>query len=841
MSAHSSRRIAAWVSTILLLTLVAPPLISLGRFRAILNRSISQALGQPVSVGSVTLRLLPQPGFALQNLVVSDDASFSAEPILRSDEVFAYLRLSSLWRGRLEVAKLSLHDCSINLVRRQDGRWNLYSLLERTSHASSAPTARIKPMVRLRFPYIEAENGRVNFKIGPEKKVFAFTDADFALWQASDDEWSMRLKAQPVRTDANLSDTGTFSLEGSFQRAPSLRETPVRFALRLKNGQLGQLSKLMYGKDRGWRGAVNLNAQLVGTPAALSVVSDAEVQDFRRYDIITSGFLRLAAHCSGSFSSVDQSWRNITCRAPIGDGGLTASGEVEGPISAPDYDLRVVADKVPMQAIVAAARHAKQNLPEDLSAKGELNGAVTIARAKGSAAAVWTGGGRTSDFRLTAESSGNQIVLGDIALGVSSDPDQVALRKTSKRSSSTIVPVSGVQVAFEPFDVELGGAEPARASALVTRHGYSVDVKGGAQVQRLLHVAKTLGLPAPGTPLTGSATVDLKVAGGWSGFAAPTVTGKTQLHNVTAHIKGIASPLEISSATLALDPNTAKLQNLAATFVGSGMHWTGEVGFPRGCKPTNDCLLRANLRADQVLVGELNKLLNPKLQNRPWYRLLEGSQPSALGRVHAEGLIATNRLVWGEIVAGRTTAAFSYGDRVLQVRNMRSTVWGGNYIGELTADFSGKGPQYSSTGSIEKASLSQFQESLGTGALSLNYRATLTGWTRPELMASLLSHGDFTVRDGVLSHISIGDNAKPLHMRRFSGSFRFADGKCTVDDGKLQSGPGIYDVSGTASADKSIDFRLVRDRDHVLNVTGNMDSPKVSGTSAPQTEAAMKP
>jgi len=339
MSAHSSRRIVAWVSTILLLTLVAPPLISLGRFRAILNRSISQALGQPVSVGSVTLRLLPQPGFALQNLVVSDDASFSAEPILRSDEVFAYLRLSSLWRGRLEVAKLSLHDCSINLVRRQDGRWNLYSLLERTSHASSAPTARIKPMVRLRFPYIEAENGRVNFKIGPEKKVFAFTDADFALWQASDDEWSMRLKAQPVRTDANLSDTGTFSLEGSFQRAPSLRETPVRFALRLKNGQLGQLSKLMYGKDREWRGAVNLNAQLVGTPAALSVVSDAEVQDFRRYDIITSGFLRLAAHCSGSFSSVDQSWRNITCRAPIGDGGLTASGEVEGPISAPDYDL----------------------------------------------------------------------------------------------------------------------------------------------------------------------------------------------------------------------------------------------------------------------------------------------------------------------------------------------------------------------------------------------------------------------------------------------------------------------------------------------------------------------
>ena len=102
--------------------------------------------------------------------------------MLRADTVTAYLRLSSLWRGRLEIGTLALDSPSLNLVRRADGHWNLEELVERTSQVPSAPTSKTRPESRPRFPYVKATAGRINFKLGNVKKAFAFSDADFALW-----------------------------------------------------------------------------------------------------------------------------------------------------------------------------------------------------------------------------------------------------------------------------------------------------------------------------------------------------------------------------------------------------------------------------------------------------------------------------------------------------------------------------------------------------------------------------------------------------------------------------------------------------------------------------------
>src|SRR5580658_10267765 len=95
------------------------------RLRSRIVNSISMALGRSVDVSSVSLRLLPQPGFELENFVVHDDPAFGAEPALRSQQVTALLRISSLLRGQLEIATLSLSEPSLNLVRNPEGHWNL--------------------------------------------------------------------------------------------------------------------------------------------------------------------------------------------------------------------------------------------------------------------------------------------------------------------------------------------------------------------------------------------------------------------------------------------------------------------------------------------------------------------------------------------------------------------------------------------------------------------------------------------------------------------------------------------------------------------------------------------
>ncbi len=157
-----------------------------GRLKTRIENSVGTALQRRVEISYVHIHLLPAPGFDLDGFVVHDDPAFGAEPVLRAQEVTAVLRLSSLVRGRMEISRLSLTEPSLNLVRRDDGRWNIENFLERTAQIAVAPTGKASSEPRPAFPYIEADRGRINFKFGAEKKPFAITDAKYAFWQDSE-------------------------------------------------------------------------------------------------------------------------------------------------------------------------------------------------------------------------------------------------------------------------------------------------------------------------------------------------------------------------------------------------------------------------------------------------------------------------------------------------------------------------------------------------------------------------------------------------------------------------------------------------------------------------------
>ncbi|MGB8832303.1 MAG: AsmA family protein, partial [Candidatus Sulfotelmatobacter sp.] len=342
------RRVGAVAVVILLFLFLVRP--GAERLKARITNAISRSVQRPADIGSVHIRFLPQPGFDLDNVVVYEDPSFGAEPMLRAPEVTAVVRLTSLLRGKLDISRLELTEPSLNLVRREDGRWNWNMLLERTARSPLAPTAKAKSETRPGFPYIEASSGRINLKIGAEKKSYALLNADFAVWQESENEWGIRLKAEPVRTDMNLSDAGLVRLSGIWQRAGSLRETPLQFNLEWRHAPLGQFTKLFYGNDKGWRGDVQVEAAFSGTPSTLHITTDASVQDFHRYDILVSEGLRLATHCEANYSTVDDIMREIFCLAPVGDGMITLKGNSGSPGSR-NADLSLDLENVPANAV----------------------------------------------------------------------------------------------------------------------------------------------------------------------------------------------------------------------------------------------------------------------------------------------------------------------------------------------------------------------------------------------------------------------------------------------------------------------------------------------------------
>ena len=155
---------------VILLLAFVPPLINVSRFQRRIERNISASIGRNVTFDRVSLSLLPVPGFTLDNFVIDEDPAFGSEPILWASQVDVTLRISSLWRRRVEFSKIALTDSSsVNLVRLSDGKWNIEKLLLQASRIEAAPTAQRFAGPARRFPYIEATGARLNLKLDQEK------------------------------------------------------------------------------------------------------------------------------------------------------------------------------------------------------------------------------------------------------------------------------------------------------------------------------------------------------------------------------------------------------------------------------------------------------------------------------------------------------------------------------------------------------------------------------------------------------------------------------------------------------------------------------------------------
>ncbi|HYA23423.1 MAG TPA: AsmA family protein [Terriglobales bacterium] len=812
------------------------------RLKARIVDSISLALGRPVAVGAVRVRLLPQPGFELDNFVVHDDPVFGAEPMLRAREVIASLRLASLARGRLEIARLDLTEPSLNLVHGPEGHWNIETLVERAERIPIAPTAKAKTEKRPGFPYIDASSGRVNFKFGAEKKPYALADADFSLWQESENTWGMRLKAQPVRTDFNLTDTGILQVSGTWQRAARVHETPLQFSLEWKGAQLGQLTKLAYGIDQGWRGTIRIAATFAGTPENSMVDVQTSAEDFRRFDVLGGGNLRLAAQCSARYSSADNALSEIACRAPVGEGVVTVTGRVADPLNRCAYELALAAQDVPIQSLVAFARHAKKGVPDDLLATGQMDADIHGHRPEGASAGSWTGGGQTSGFQLKSTSSDTELALDTVAFSVSTEVSKSAARAASGEST---LARSEPHVLIGPFPTALGGPAPLIVAGRVGREGYDLGVHGETQVQRLLQVAKMVGIPASQALAEGSAKVDLELAGAWSGLAPLRATGKAQLHSIRAHVPGLNAPLEIVSANLTLAPEQVNVQDLIVSAAGAS--WRGSLAAARPCTLTLGCAVHFDLRANEIALDRLNQLLNPQARNEPWYRILSSSVSSGtsyFGAMSASGKLAADRAEIGKLEARHVTANVELKNDKLTLSELQGDVLGGRHKGEWKADFAVKPPQYSGGGTFKSIALGQLAKAMKNdwiaGTAAASYRVTASGLTAKELFVSATASLQVDASAGALPHIVLTDGAAPLQIRHLTAHLILRDGKFEIQAGRLETPADVFHLSGSASLTQSLSLKLTRETASGFSITGTLTEPHVSQIAIPETRAALK-
>ncbi len=856
---RSRRGVAAVVALVLILFLFRPGVYKL---RNRISNSIGSALGRRVSIDSVHFHLLPRPGFALEGLVVYDDPEFSAEPMIRAQEVSAAIRVRSLLRGRLEIATLSATDPSINLVRsdngRSNGRWNLASLVERNAQIPAAPTGKPASERRPAFPYLEATGARINFKLGQTKKSYALMDADVALWQDSENSWAARIKAEPVRTDFNLSDTGLVQINATWQRASSLRSTPVRIAAQWKSGQLGQITTLLSGRDRGWRGGLTFTANLSGTPEALRIESQTAIDGFRRYDIAGSENVRLVTVCSGEYNTVTSTLADLLCESPVSGGTVRLRGNLNVAAPAPTYDLTTYdltleADKVPLASVVRLLRQAKKQIPADLTATGLLHAEFRATRGfpadrRRGFTTRWTGNGSATNVRLSSNAA-NEVALGTVPLALTDSPgDQIRRPRTQDKEQEPAEP----HLRIGPVALTMNTSAPIDAGGWVSAAGYRFFLRGDMELQDLFRLENDLGLPVARPAAEGAAKLDVSVSGPWQGFAPLTTLGTAQLRNVRVEMRGLNTPIEIGSATMSLAPDAVRVEKLSAR-LGS-THWSGAVTVPRPCA-VPACVFQFDLTADQLSTGDLAEWFTPHPAKRPWYRILNPNSNSDDARslspllaIQAHGNLQVGRFGLKKVVATQVATQVDVDRGKITLTALRGQLLQGTHQGTWTIDVSAQdgsardassqSVRYRGAGTLHDISLAQVSALTSTSTSTNDAWITGTADGNFDLEGSadsfreLLTRSDgklqFVMRNGSLPHIRIPGSPVPLPVHRFSGDLRLKEGAWELSAGRLESRDGFYRVRGTASPASGFDFVLTRGDERSWNLTGTLAKPRVA-------------
>ena len=807
-----------WISLIIVVVLafaiVVPPLFNIERYQHRIADNISRSLGRPVHFSHISLRLLPRPGFDLTDFTIEEGPGFGAEPILHSSSVSASIRLLSLWRGRLEIAHISLDEPSLNLVRQQ-GRWNFASVMTQASRTSIAPTGQIRPSRTLRFPYIEATHARVNFKYGDEKQPFSFLDGDIAIWLENPTEWQVRFKAQPVRTDFDLyaSDTGVVRFEGSMQRAESLGSVPLNLRVDWEHAPLGQVGRLFGGVDQGWHGDLEVRSRVQGTPDKLTVHSILNLTSLHRVEFAPERALDYSAQCDGTYQKALEKLDDLTCVVPIGGGNITMAGTILP--HAPELNFAL--KQVPGSAVLSFLRLARQGLGQNVQVDGTIGGGFALSETDGH---FLVGGSATAE-KLAIRGAGVDKQLQLDTARVTALP---AVRNARSAAAST--PAS---LLLTPIKMDLGGPAPVLMDGRFDLRGFAMHFGGNAALSRLVPLIQSLGSFAPGLQAmqpVGEAALDVTLRGPWLipldayGAAAPgndgtsslsTPTGTITLHDAKLVTPYLSAPLAIRTAQASLFGKQIAWSGIVAQY--GPVHFTGNFRAPLPCAAGESCVRQFDLTIPSVDLAVLPGVIGGKspLMQVILHRIENGTAASEWPPLH--GTIRTATATLGTLVMQDAVATLDVAGDHIRIDSFDAQTLEGT-IHLSGAIQTGSTPEYSIEAQLNQAAVPAmgqlFHQNWGTGVMNATTHFTMSGSTQSELLASTRGQYHLAWSRGGLQHIAFkaGAPASPfLHFDQWTADGTIANSAFTLEQSLLTNSEGAHAIQGTVGFDRRLELK----------------------------------
>lgn len=827
------KRIKLFLALALVLFLLAivfvPPMLGIGRYKNRIATLVSIAMGRPVHVSSVEMRLLPRPEFVMTDLSVDEDPAYGAEPILHANTVVAAIRLLSLWRGRLVISQISVDEASLNLVRNNQGNWNFDALLRPVTAQSIRSTQNTSPP----FPYLEATNSRVNLKNGIEKLPYSLVNADISLWQQNPDDWHLRLRGQPVRTDVNLdlADTGIVRLEARLRRTPQVEHSPIHIDIEWREAQFGQLSRLVLGSDPGWRGNLTGELHLDGTTETAQVKTRLIATGVHRAEFAPPDAFDFDANCAFVYRYSARTVENLACDSPFGDGHIKVQSDLP---ENGQGKLAVELERVPVSAGLDALRTLRSGIDESIELRGTVSGQLTYdPNAQSDAApppdrpakhrsarkqtsktpapphsAPLQGSLTIEDFRLSGDGLSQPIQVAKIAIEpASSGPGQP-------------------QALLATFTLPAGGETPLAVSVNIAVNGYQFNAHGPVSLARLRELAQISGngdlsslnglagdpptldlaasgswLPAPPTLLAESAAPASAVS---NDSASDRLTGTVTLHNSNWKSDALANHVQISQATLHLGGD--ELVWDPAVFSYGPVKGIATLRIPQHCDPGADCPPQLDVRfTDLDAVALQAALLGAHQPDTVLSALIARLTPSSSPPTwpHLSGSLQADSLVLGQVELQHADIDWSIAQTGAELTHIEAKLLGGMLEGSGKISNRGK-PSYEFEGSLAALDGSAVCELLAIectgGQVAGHGKVALAGFSDRELAASAKGTLHFEWRHGAFDSSSADDLPKALaRFDRFTGDAAIANNGATVRKGQVVLGPHESAVDATVT------------------------------------------
>ena len=839
MKTHRYRRFAFWALVVLLAAWFLPSLFSAERFRRRLEVRLEQALGRPVHFGSISPKLLPRPGFSIDEATIREDPAFGSEPFARVDHIDCGLALSSLLRGRLDLARLRLQGATINVVRTPPDHWNV----DRVVYAAApAPSGRKPPTLT-----IEVQDARLNFKEGSVEKPFAVTGLDGrvtidrALGTVSFD-----LSGTPLRTDLGLPSPGRLDLTGAWK---PLAGGTVDAELRTRGALLYDWIPLVTGRNPGIYGVLDLDTHVGGSLRLLNVDAQVRLRQVRRWESLppTSDF-PVSISVKAVLDRSAEQLRFDQVAADFGKSRVRFDGRVAEPGPRAMFDLTASTEAAHIEDFGALLARLTSK-PAALAFLGKV-GVTGLLDGRLAIQGPWS----EPAYSGSIETHGSSLGMRGVSLALS----DTVIRAQGRRFDLDATRIGATPDLDITAQGELQLPEPEATASASSRRirpsrtghklpaassapGYQLTLAmRSAAAREIVAFARDLNVAAArDLDARGLASATLAVIGtGWPP-AAPVLSATAEVRAAQIGLPGLSRPLEIREARVQLDGDHVTL-NPVSFAIGTSL-FTGRVEHagPRA-RPWSFAL-----RADSLDLGEAASWFEA-LGHRPaydWLAAIPGlgtlaarraAGATVFGALNARGEFDAPLLSYQGVNLKSFHAGIEVGQRVVHIRSGTFRMSTGQGRADATADLSGPLPRLSADFSIAGLRVENWTSHLppqlsgAHGSARIEGRLSAQGTSRAELQSTLEGRGVLRLGNIDLGRFDplrdaahaadwgdLAPSRGPVTLRVATLDLEVKDQHLVVKPARFEFAGAALELSGTCAFDRKAQFESTVDLRHV--------------------------